>query len=64
MVIQLNLYVFRTPLMAAAKKGHSETCEFLLKKGADPAFTDAQGTYFITGMIRMTNVLRMDRFVR
>ena len=29
--------------MAAAKKGHSETCEFLLKKGADPNFTDVQG---------------------
>ena len=37
------LLIFRTALMAAAKKGHCETCEFLLKKGADPTFTDVQG---------------------
>ena len=30
--------------MAASKKGHGETCELLLKKGADPSFTDVQGT--------------------
>ena len=34
---------FRTALMAAAKKGNAETCECLLKKGADPSFTDVQG---------------------
>ena len=31
--------------MAAAKKGRREVCELLLKRGADPAATDAQGMY-------------------
>lgn len=29
--------------MAAAKKGRTDVCEWLLKKGADRNFTDVQG---------------------
>lgn len=38
-----SVCLFRTPLMAAAKKGSEEICEFLLKKGADPKFLDKNG---------------------
>lgn len=38
------IFIFsRTPLMAAAKKGRTDVCEWLLKKGADRNFTDVQG---------------------
>ena len=47
---------FRTALMAAAKKGNAETCECLLKKGADPSFTDAQGKHTVDKRFTKTMV--------
>jgi len=34
---------FRTPLMAAAKKGRTDVCDLLLKKGADQSLLDVTG---------------------
>ena len=36
---------FSAPLMAAAKKGSVEICEFLLRKGADPKMKDKSGKF-------------------
>lgn len=45
-----HFFFYRTPLMAAAKKGRTDVCEWLLKKGADRNFTDVQGIKQITSL--------------
>lgn len=50
MVFIIVFFISRTPLMAAAKKGRTDVCEWLLKKGADRNFTDVQGIKQITSL--------------
>lgn len=50
MMFFIIVFFSRTPLMAAAKKGRTDVCEWLLKKGADRNFSDVQGIKQITSL--------------